>query len=198
MPKPFSRLVIATHNAGKLREFAGLLGHLIPEITSAGSLGLPVPEETGTTFIENATLKARAAAEATGSLALADDSGLCIHTLNGDPGVYSADWAEPGKNFQAAIARIQKEMGDAPDRSAHFTCVLVLCWPDGRTESVEGRVEGSIAREMRGTGGHGYDPIFIPDGDTRTFAEMGETEKNRISHRGNATKLLLEKFAALL
>ena len=187
------RLVIATHNKGKLGEFRNLLGHCVPEIVSAGELGLPSPEETGTTFVENAILKAKAAAEAMGSFALADDSGLCVTALGGDPGLYSARWAQP--DAAAGIARVQKALGDASDRSAYFICVLALYWPDGRTEIIEGRIDGRIALASRGTGGHGYDPIFIPAGDTRTFAEMSEEEKNAISHRGGAARKLVAWFA---
>jgi XTP/dITP diphosphohydrolase len=190
----FSRVIIATHNEGKLREFAQLLGPYVTAITSAGSLGLPSPEETGTTFTENAILKAKAAALATGSLALADDSGLCVNALNGDPGIYSARWAEPKDNFAFAMQRIQNELGNSTDRSASFICVLALYWPDGRYETIEGRINGTLVKTPRGTQGHGYDPIFQPDGENRTFAEMPENEKNAISHRGIATRLLVEKF----
>ena len=179
-----------------MREFAELLRPYGHDIVSAGMLGLPSPIETGATFIENAILKAKAAAEATGTLALADDSGICIAALGGRPGIYSARWAEPAGNFEFAMQRVQNELGDAADRSAHFICVLALYWPDGHFETVEGRVDGTIAHDMRGTHGHGYDPIFVPDGFIMTFAEMGEAQKNKISHRGNATKALIEKFFA--
>ena len=188
-----NRLVIATHNNGKLGEFRNLLGNLVPEIVSAGALGLPSPEETGTTFVENALLKAKAAAEATGSLALADDSGLCVTALGGDPGLYSARWAQP--DAAAGMQRVLAALGDAADRSAYFICVLALYWPDGRTEIIEGRIDGTIASTPRGKGGHGYDPIFIPAGYTRTFAEMSEEEKNAISHRGQAIQKLVARFS---
>lgn len=191
---PFPRLVIATHNAGKLREFADLLQPYVTEITSAGELGLPSPVESGTTFAENAILKAKAAAQATGSLALADDSGLCITALGGKPGIYSARWVKP--DIATAMQRIQDELGDAPDRTAYFICVLALYWPDGRFETLEGRVNGTIAPAPRGTNGHGYDPIFVPDGYTVTFAEMHDEEKNAISHRGVAIRALIERMGS--
>ena len=205
-------IVIATHNNGKLQEFSDLLKPYALNVVSAGQLGLPSPEETGVTFAENALLKARAACGATGMLALADDSGLCVNALDGQPGIYSARWAEavavarsaeqsppnkePSKDFNVAMQRIQNELGDAADRSAYFICVLALVWPDGRTETVEGRIDGVLALAPRGTNGHGYDPIFIPDGETRVFAEMGDDEKNAISHRGKATRELVAKFFA--
>ncbi|MDD3371432.1 MAG: RdgB/HAM1 family non-canonical purine NTP pyrophosphatase [Alphaproteobacteria bacterium] len=188
----FDRIVVATHNAGKLREFAELLKPFVKEIVSAGQLGLPSPEETGTTFAENARIKAMAAAKASGSVALADDSGLCIDALGGQPGIFSARWAADG--IDKAMQRVQAELGNAKDRSAHFSCVLTLCWPDGRVEFVEGRVDGTIAPAPRGIHGHGYDPVFIPDGYDLTFAEMPEEKKNKISHRGRATQALIERF----
>ena len=192
--RPISgRIIIATHNDGKLREFATLLRPFVEEVVSAGMLGLSAPEETGDSFAANAILKAKAGALATGNIALADDSGLCVTALNGKPGIFSARWGD-GKNFTGAMRRVNNELGDVQDRSAHFVCVLALCWPDGRSETVEGRCDGHISHEPRGAHGHGYDPIFIPVGDTRTFAEMGEEQKNIISHRAQATKALIEKF----
>lgn len=188
------RIVIATHNAGKLREFSELLRPYAKEIVSAGELKLPSPEETGKTFAENAILKAKAAALASGSLALADDSGLCINALGGKPGILSARWAEPKNDFIAAMKKIEKKLGNAEDRSAYFICVLALCRLDGSCETIEGRIDGTIAKAPRGTKGHGYDPIFIPNGYGITFAEMDENEKNRISHRGLATRALVERF----
>jgi XTP/dITP diphosphohydrolase len=189
------RIVIATHNEGKLREFAILLRPYAVEVTSAGQLGLPSPEETGDSFAANAVLKAKAAALATGLVALADDSGLCVEALGGQPGIFSARWGD-GKNFAGAMERVQRELGNATDRRAHFICVLALCWPDGHSETIEGRVDGTIAPEQRGAHGHGYDPVFIPNGYAQTFAEMGEEAKNAISHRGRATKAMIEKFFA--
>jgi len=183
-------LLIATHNAGKLREFKEMLAPYVRNITSAGILGLPEPEETGSSFIENALIKARAAAKS-GHVALADDSGICVTALNGEPGIYSARWAGPGKDFKPAMQRVHDRLGDNIDRTAHFACVLVLAWPDGHTEIFEGRVDGKITWPPRGTHGHGYDPIFMPNGETRTFAEMLEIEKSAISHRGIATRKLI-------
>jgi XTP/dITP diphosphohydrolase len=191
-----NRIIIATHNDGKLREFADLLRPFGSEIVSAGSLGLPSPEETGSTFSENAILKAEAAALSTSCLTLADDSGLCVTALDGNPGIYSARWAEPGKDFDAAMKRVQDELGQTADRSAYFICVLALVWPDGHSETIEGRINGSIAPSPRGTQGHGYDPIFVPEGYDLTFAEMDSERKNAISHRGQATKALIKRFLA--
>jgi XTP/dITP diphosphohydrolase len=187
------RLVIATHNAGKLREFRQLMGDRVRALVSAGELGLPEPAETGTTFLANAMLKARAAAQASGEIVLADDSGLSVTALGGAPGVYSADWAGPDKNFPAAMQRIQDEMGAAADRSASFICALVLAWPDGSCEVALGRVDGTLIWPPRGFGGFGYDPMFVPKGYTKTFAELDGAEKQRISHRGRAIRLLLDR-----
>ena len=190
------RLVIATHNAGKLREFQALLAPYGKEVVSSGTLGLAAPEETGVTFAENALLKARAAAQESGLLALADDSGLCVNALGGDPGLYSARWAGPDKDYAVAMQRVHDALGTREDRSAFFICVLALCWPDGHTETIQGRIDGTIATAPRGMHGHGYDPVFIPAGETRTFAEMPDEEKNAISHRGLALKVLVENFLA--
>jgi XTP/dITP diphosphohydrolase len=188
---PIPRLMIATHNSGKLREFAALLAPYAGEISAAGALGLPEPEETGQSFTDNAILKARAAATGAACVALADDSGLCVTALGGAPGIYSARWAGPGKDFTAAMRRVHEEMGSAADRSAFFVCVLALAAPDGALELFEGRVDGQIVWPPRGTGGHGYDPIFMPAGYTQTFAEMDEVEKNGISHRGAAVQKMM-------
>ena len=186
------RLVIATHNKGKLREFASLLAPYAPRIVSAGELGLPEPEETGQTFAENALIKAKAAAELSGCPALADDSGLCVAALNGAPGIYSARWAGPDKDFAAAMKRVNDALGKTQDRSAYFICALVLAWPDGHREIFEGRIDGQIVWPPRGNKGHGYDPVFVPQGETRTFGEMPDTEKNAISHRAVATGQLVK------
>ncbi|MCX2560655.1 RdgB/HAM1 family non-canonical purine NTP pyrophosphatase [Acetobacter farinalis] len=180
-----TKLVLASHNAGKLAEFSTLLADFGVTVLSAGDLNLPEPEETATTFAGNAALKALAAAKATGLPALADDSGLCVSALGGAPGIYSARWAGPDKDFPAAMARIEEGIGQ-DERDAWFICVLCLAWPDGTTRSFEGRVDGSITWPPRGDKGHGYDPIFTPTGETRTFAEMEEAEKNAISHRARA------------
>lgn len=180
-----SKLVLASHNAGKLAEFSTLLADFGVTVLSAGDLNLPEPEETATTFAGNAAIKALAAARATGLPALADDSGLCVSALGGAPGIYSARWAGPDKDFPAAMARIEDGIG-SDERDAWFICVLCLAYPDGTTRSFEGRVDGSITWPPRGEKGHGYDPIFTPTGESRTFAEMKEAEKNAISHRARA------------
>ncbi len=186
------KLVIATHNVGKLGEFQELLGPYVKEIVSAGQLGLPEPEETGTTFEENALIKAQAAAKATGAVALADDSGLCVNALNGQPGLYSSRWGGPDKNFMIAMRRINEELGNHQDRTAYFICVLVMAWPDGHHEVIEGRCDGTIVWPPRGDKGHGYDPVFQPQGYDKTFAEMESEQKNALSHRGKALRALVE------
>ena len=177
------RLVIATHNAGKLAEFRELLAPHGVAVLSAGELGLPEPEETGTSFAANARLKAEAAVRGAGLPALADDSGLCVEALDGAPGIFSARWAGPGKDFAGAMARIEALLAErdaaAPAaRRAHFIAALALVWPDGRIEAVEGRVDGTIVRPPRGGRGFGYDPVFLPDGYDRTFGEMSAEEKH--------------------
>ena len=186
-----NRLVVATHNAGKLREFADLLAPLGIEVLSAGGLGLPEPEETGTTFAANAALKAKAAALAANLPALADDSGLAVDALGGAPGVYSARWAGPERDFAAAMALVIGRMEGATDRGATFVAALCLAWPDGHTEAVEGRVRGRIVPTPRGEGGFGYDPLFVPEGEDLTFGEMTPAEKRRHSHRARATAAML-------
>lgn len=189
-------LVFATHNKGKLRELGAMLGGRVQKLSAASDYGVDAPPETGTTFIENAVIKAQAVAKATGKPSLADDSGVCISALNGAPGVYSADWAEEeGKprDFMMAMNRVHKEMGDSTDKRAHFTSCLVLAWPDGHYEAVEGYVHGSITWPPRGEKGFGYDPIFVPNGETRTYGEMEQAEKENTSHRADAFRKLLEK-----
>ncbi|MGV4875913.1 RdgB/HAM1 family non-canonical purine NTP pyrophosphatase [Acetobacter indonesiensis] len=189
--KAGTKLVLASHNKGKLAEFSTLLADFGITVLSAGDLNLPEPDETETTFAGNAALKAVAAAKATNLPALSDDSGLCVSALGGAPGIYSARWAGPDKDFPAAMARIHDGIG--PDeRDAWFICVLCLAFPDGTTHLFEGRVNGQITWPPRGEKGHGYDPIFTPEGETRTFAEMEEAEKNAISHRARAFKALRE------
>lgn len=200
-------LVIATHNAGKLKEIGALLAPHGVNCISAGSLGLPEPPETGKTFVENALIKARAAAQGSGLPALADDSGLCVDALAGRPGVYTADWAErqwfegpPGRDWYMAMGKVEgilQELGTSTDRSCHFACVLAIAWPDGEQAVYEGRVNGTLTWPPRGTLGFGYDPVFVPLGDTRTFAEHDPEEKHGISHRADAfAKLVAEQFAA--
>jgi XTP/dITP diphosphohydrolase len=190
------RLVIATHNKGKWREFAALLEFHVNTILSAADINLPEPEETGATFAENAILKARAAAKRVENVALADDSGLCVNALNGAPGIYSARWAGPDRDFDMAMKRVHDELGDAKDRSASFICVLALAWPDGHVETAEGRVNGNILWPPRGNQGHGYDPIFVPVGHAQSFAEISPEEKDAISHRGIAIRELIRKYVA--
>jgi XTP/dITP diphosphohydrolase len=190
------KLVIATHNAGKLREISALLAPFGMEPISAGDLGLPEPEETGTTFAENALLKAHASAKASGLPALADDSGLCVAALGGAPGVYTADWAEkqayeggPGRDWYMAMGKVEgklAELGPEADRSAYFICTLAIAWPDGHEEVFEGRVHGSLSWPPRGTMGFGYDPVFVPTGKSQSFAELDPSEKHAMSHRADA------------
>jgi len=190
-------LLVATHNAGKLEEIAALLEPLGIGVISAKAEGLPEPLETGTTFVENARIKAHAAAQATGLPALADDSGIEIDALGGAPGVYTADWAETpdGRDFKLAMRRAWDEIGRSgarPPFLARFRATLILAWPDGHDEVFEGKVEGQIVWPMRGHQGHGYDPIFQPEGFDITFGEMDRWEKNRRSHRADA----FDKFVA--
>ena len=180
------RLAIASHNPGKVREIAELLAPYGIEVASAAELGLPEPEETGGSFAENAELKARAAALASGLPALADDSGLTVTGLGGRPGVHSARWAGPEKDFRAAMRRVHEELGEAEDRRAAFVCVLALAWPDGSTRLFEGRVDGTLVWPPRGSHGFGYDPMFQPECSDITFGEMDPAEKHRISHRARA------------
>jgi XTP/dITP diphosphohydrolase len=190
------KLVLATHNKGKLAELRGMFAPYGIELVSAGELNLPEPDETEDTFIGNALIKAKAAVAASGLPVLADDSGLCVNALNGDPGVYSANWAGPGKDFAPAMERVNRELDGKPDRSAYFISVFVLAWPDGETAVLEGRVDGDIVWPPRGTGGHGYDPVFQAKGETRTFGEMTLEEKAQYSHRANAFAELVKKHIA--
>ncbi|MDG4646968.1 RdgB/HAM1 family non-canonical purine NTP pyrophosphatase [Roseibacterium sp. SDUM158017] len=192
-------VLVATHNQGKLEEIAHLLEPYGIAVTSAKDHGLPEPEETGTTFVENARLKAHAAAKATGLPALADDSGIEIDALGGAPGVYTADWAETpnGRDFEHAMRRTHDELervGAPCPRTARFCCTLVLAWPDGHDEVFPGVMEGQVVWPMRGDQGHGYDPIFQPEGFDVTFGEMDRWEKNRISHRADAFRKLVAIF----
>jgi len=200
MPRRFTlpKLVVATHNRGKAGEIRGMLGRFGVEILSAADLGLPSPPETGHTFEDNATLKALAATRASRLPALADDSGLSVAALDGQPGLYTADWEGPTRDAMVGMRRIQDELlkRHVPDtdeaRAATFHCVLALAWPDDHVELVHATVDGRIVWPPRGTGGHGYDPCFQPTGDTRTTAEMTDAEKNAISHRGRAFRKLVE------
>jgi XTP/dITP diphosphohydrolase len=182
--------VIASHNPGKASEIAELLAPYDVPVVSAAVLGLPEPEETGSSFAANALLKARACAEGCHRPSLADDSGLVVPALNDAPGIYSARWAGPNRDFGAAMARVQKELGDR-DRRAHFVCVLALAWPDGTAAACfEGRVDGTLVWPPRGTRGFGYDPMFQPDGHAETFGEMAPEAKHAISHRARAFECL--------
>jgi XTP/dITP diphosphohydrolase len=185
------RLVLATHNAGKAPELRALVEPLGFDVVTAGELGLAEPEETEPTFVGNAELKARAAAIASGLPALADDSGLAIRALGGAPGIYSARWAGPAKDFQAAMARVARELDGKDDRAAEFVCVLSVAWPDGAVRSFEGRVAGAVVWPPRGDKGFGYDPIFAPYGHAKTFGEMEPTRKHAMSHRARAFDKLL-------
>ena len=203
------KLVIASHNAGKVREIAELLGPCGIEPVSAAELDLPEPDEIGATFVDNADLKARQAADLAGMPALADDSGLCVDALEGRPGIHSARWAivdptvppagGPGevqgeRDFNRAMERVQAELEQADEeagRNAHFVCALCVCWPDGRAETFEGRVDGTLVWPPRGSNGFGYDPMFQPIGHDRTFGEMDPDEKYAISHRADAFRKLV-------
>ena len=189
------KLVIASHNEGKVREIEALLGPYGIQPVSAKSLDLPEPEETGTTFVANAELKALQAADLSGLPALADDSGLCVEALNGDPGIFSARWAGPGKDFALAMKLVEDKLAAAgPDavRDAHFVCALALAWPDGHVEWFEGRVDGLLVWPPRGEHGFGYDPMFVPDGHDRTFGEMTHDEKTPLTHRAAAFRQLVD------
>ena len=188
-----SILIVASHNRGKVREIKALLGPHGIEPVSVGELGLPEPEETGATFAANAELKARAAADTGKHPALADDSGLWVDALNGDPGIYSARWAGPDKDFKLAMARVECELKEknAQNFSAKFVCALSLAMPHGECQTFQGEVHGRLTFPARGTLGFGYDPIFIPDGFEQTFGEIDPHKKNAMSHRARAFEKLL-------
>ena len=187
------KIIIASHNQGKVREIGDLLRPLGLEVISAGELGLDEPEETGTTYIANAELKAHAAAKAANLPALADDSGLSVNALGGAPGIYSARWAGPDKDFSVAMKRVADAllMAGTQNRSAEFVCALSLAWPDGEVTSFEGRVSGAIVWPPRGDRGFGYDPIFVPDGHQISFGEMDPDKKHAMSHRAKAFAQLI-------
>jgi XTP/dITP diphosphohydrolase len=212
------KLVIATHNAGKLPEMTALLGPYGMQVVGAGALGLPEPAETGTTFAQNALIKAHAAAQASGLPAFADDSGICVAALDGAPGVYTADWAEMmpyerglddgglsgqsgGRDWYMAMGKVEGKLaalGPDTDRSAYFISTLALAWPDGHAQVFEGRANGSLIWPPRGTLGFGYDPVFVPEGYDKTFAELGAEGKQRLSHRAAAfARLVAVSFAAV-
>lgn len=192
------KLIVASHNAGKVREIADLIRPFAIEAVSAAALNLPEPEETEETFAGNALLKARAAANAAQLLALADDSGLCVDALQGEPGVYSARWAGPSKDFALAMREVHERMlqTGSHDRTARFVCALAIAWPDGHAETFEGEVKGRLVWPPRGTRGFGYDPIFVPDGRRETFGEMDRAAKHAMSHRARAFAKFVEACLA--
>ncbi len=194
MPRRFTegRLVVASHNAGKVTEIGDLLAPYDLDVVSAAELNLPEPEETGTTFVANAILKVEAAVQGSNLPCLADDSGLAVAGLEGDPGIYSARWAGLERDFKAAMALVNDKLGDNPNRRAYFISVLSLAWPDGHMENFEGRVYGTLVWPPRGRCGFGYDPMFMPDGHDKTFGEIPYDEKQRISHRAVAFQKLID------
>ena len=188
------RLVIASHNPGKVREIRALLGPYGIEPVSAAELDLPEPDETGTTFVANAELKALQAADLSGLPALADDSGLCVEALGDEPGIFSARWAGESKDFNVAMQRVEDRLAALPPetaRDAHFVCALALAWPDGHVEWFEGRVDGTLVWPPRGKNGFGYDPMFLPNGHEETFGEMDPAAKHAMSHRADAFRQLV-------
>jgi len=185
------KLVVASHNAGKVREIRELLSAFKVDVISAGDLNLAEPDETGTTFIANAELKAVAAATAANLPALADDSGMSVDALDGAPGIYSARWAGPNKDFNDAMKRVETALAGNPNRRAQFNCALTLAWPDGHCESFEGTLHGHLVFPPRGTKGFGYDPIFMAGGQNITFGEMEPDAKHAISHRAMAFRKLV-------
>jgi XTP/dITP diphosphohydrolase len=196
MARQFSeaKLVIASHNAGKVREIGDLLRPFDTKVVSAGDLDIEEPEETGTTFVANASLKAHASAQASGLPALADDSGLAVVALNGDPGIYSARWGGENRDFNLAMQKVEDALqaSGSDDRSAYFVCALCLAWPDGHEEIFEGRVDGTLVWPQRGSNGFGYDPIFLPKGGRLSFGEMDPAAKHAISHRADAFRQLVD------
>ena len=182
-----ARLVVATHNPGKARELREILDNRF-ELVTAGELGLAEPEETESTFVGNALLKARAAADASGLVAIADDSGLSVTALDGAPGIYSARWAGPAKDFVMAMGKVEERLEEvgSDDRTAWFTSALAVAWPDGPAVVVEGRIDGTLTFPPRGDRGFGYDPIFVPEGFDQTFGELEPAQKDGMSHRARA------------
>ena len=191
------KILIATHNKGKLEEFREILGPLGVEVTSAGELGLGEPEETENTFVGNARIKAQAAMKATGMITLADDSGLSVDALNGDPGVYTADWAGPARDWMMAMRTVEEKLQAAgatepAKRTAQFNCTLLVLWPDGTERIYVGTAPGHLTWPPAGAFGHGYDPVFVPEGSQVSFAQMTHEEKNKISHRALAVEKMLK------
>lgn len=191
------KILIATHNKGKLEEFRQLLAPYGVQATSAGELGLAEPAETENTFLGNARIKAQAAMQASGMITVSDDSGLCVDALNGEPGVYTADWAGPSRDWNMAMRLVEEKLQAAsattPEkRTGSFNCTLVVLWPDGEERVFVGKAPGHLVWPPRGTLGHGYDPVFVPQGQHQTFAEMTADRKNTLSHRGAALAQLLK------
>jgi XTP/dITP diphosphohydrolase len=191
------KILIATHNKGKLEEFREILGPLGVDVTSAGELKLGEPDETENSFVGNARIKAEAAMQATGKITLADDSGLCVDALNGDPGVYTADWAGPSRDWMMAMRTVEEKLQAAgavtpAQRAASFNCTLLVLWPDGTERVYVGTAPGHLTWPPVGAFGHGYDPVFVPEGKTVSFAQMTHDEKNQISHRARALDLMLK------
>ena len=186
------KIVLATHNPGKVVEIKALLEPFGTDVVAAGDLGLPEPVEDAPDFIGNAKIKALASATASGMPALADDSGLCVNALSGEPGIYSARWAGPSKDFNIAMTRVASDLGDHEDRSAYFVCALCLAWPDGHTEAFQGEVHGDLVWPARGDRGFGYDPMFVPTGFDITFGEMDPDKKHGMSHRHHAFVQLVD------
>ncbi len=193
------KIIIASHNEGKIKEFRKLFSKYNIEVLSANDTNLPDVEETGKTFAENAIIKASESAKFIGVPVIAEDSGLCVDTLDGRPGVYTARYAidETGnRNMHFGMQKLLDELGDNSNRNAHFACVICLCYPDGKYETFEGKVEGKIAQKITGENGFGYDPVFIPNGYKKTFGELDVNIKHKFSHRANALKKLAEKYFA--
>jgi XTP/dITP diphosphohydrolase len=193
------KILIATHNKGKLEEFREIFAPHGVDVTSAGEMNLAEPEETENTFVGNARIKAVSAMKATGHLTIADDSGLMVDALDGAPGVYTADWAGPSRDWMQAMRLVEEKLqatnATTPEqRGASFNCTLLVLWPDGEERVYVGKAPGHLAWPPRGAFGHGYDPMFVPDGETRTFAELSHDEKNRISHRARALELLMKEL----
>lgn len=193
------KVLIATHNKGKLEEFRQILAPFGVEVVSAGELQLPEPEETENTFEGNARIKAQSAMKASGLITIADDSGLCVDALNGAPGVYTANWAGPGRDWMMAMRTVEEKLQAAgattPDkRGAQFMCTLCVLWPDGHEQFFVGRVPGHLSWPPRGQFGHGYDPVFVPAGETQSFGEMSHAKKNSLSHRARAVELLVREL----
>lgn len=186
-------LVLASHNQGKIKEIRVLFSDFIDDLKSAADYNLDDPEETGSTFEANAMLKARYVALKTGKIAIADDSGLAVDHLGGDPGIFSARWAGEDRDFNYAIDRIKNELGETKNLKANFVCTLALAWPDGHVEVVRGEVHGNLTFPAKGDKGFGYDPIFVANGQEMTFGEMEASEKKKISHRADAFKKMMDK-----